>query len=182
MDLNKHKVLTDLEIVKLSSHKWTYDRSNIESRLNIDIPFYITRKTNICSPTDRCHICRIYASSINNHLSKLKVQVPNLGRPLEQSPIILLCSKCGKSTNVHDDDFCKRVMNVHNILNRPENSSQREESRGYTENFTANFLTNTLEESANGNIIITRIHISNLEEFFAKKEPAFQQGNKRSMG
>ena len=164
MDLNKPKVLccscrsrlTDLENGKLSNHKWTYDRANIESRLNIEMPFYITSNAYICSPTDRCHICKIYASSVNNHLSKHKMQGPNPGRPLEQSPIRLLCSKCGKSTDVHDEDFCKRVMK------RPQHSQQagklfaeRVESRGYTENFTTNFLTNTLEGSASGNGIIT---------------------------
>ena len=79
---------------ELSNHKWTYDRVNIE------MPFYITRNAYIYTSTDRYHICKIYSSSVNNRLSKHKMQGPNPGRPLEQSPIRLLCSKCGKSTDI----------------------------------------------------------------------------------
>ena len=71
-----------------------------------------------CTHADRCHLCKIYSSSINNYQSKLKTQGPNLGGPLEQSPVILMCSKCGISNVVHDIDFCKRVMK------RPQISQQ----------------------------------------------------------
>ena len=53
---------------------------------------------------------------MNNHLSKLKTQGPNPGRPLEQSPVRLMCSKCGMSTDVHDIDFCKRDMKRPNLV------------------------------------------------------------------
>ena len=63
-----------------------------------------------CTHADRCHLCKIYSSSINNYQSELKTQGPNLGRPLQQSPVSLICSKCGMSNDVDDIDFCKRVM------------------------------------------------------------------------
>ena len=175
IDLFKPKVfccscrsrLSDLESGKLNIHKWLSDRSNIESNLNVEIPCNITRKAILCVPTDRCHLCKIYSSSMNNHLSKLKTQGPNPGRPLEQSPVRLMCSKCGMSTDVHDIDFCKQVMK------RPQSSRQagkhfaeRVESRGYTENLTTNFLVSSLEGSVSDNSLITPFNALSLRHPF----------------
>ena len=162
VDLYKPKVfcsscrsrLSDLESGKLRTEKWHSDRSNIESNPNVEMPYKITRKTIPCTHADRCHLCKIYSSSINNYQSKLKTQGPNPGRPLEQSAVSLMCSKCGMSNDVHDIDFCKRVMK------RPQISQQagklfaeRVESRGYTKDLTANFLVNTLGSVSDNNFI-----------------------------
>ena len=62
--------------------------------------------------------------------------------------------KTQNSNDVHDIDFCKRVMK------RPQISQQagkllaeRVESRGYTKNLTANFLVNTLGSVGDNNLI-----------------------------
>ena len=159
--------LSDLGSCKLNIHKWHSDRSNIEYNLNVEIPCNITRKAILCVPTDRCHIFKIYSSSMNNHLSKIKTQDPNPGRPLEQSPVRLMCSKCEMSTDVHDIDFCKRVMK------RPQSSRQagkhfaeRVESRGYTENLTTNFLVSSLEGSVSDNSLIAPFNALSLHHPF----------------
>ena len=58
------------------------------------------------------------------------------------------------SNDVHDIDFCKRVMK------HPQISQQagklfagRAESRGYTKDLTANFLVNTLGSVSDNNLI-----------------------------
>lgn len=75
-------LFSDLESCKLSIHKWHLDRSDIGSNLNVEIPYNIAGKAILYLHTDRWHICNIYSSSINTHLSKLKTQGSNPGRPL----------------------------------------------------------------------------------------------------
>ena len=50
----------------------------------------------------RCQVCQIASSLVNNRLTKLQSNLSSAGRPLEQSPIKSLCSKCGQFMDSHD--------------------------------------------------------------------------------
>ena len=65
-----------------------------------------------------------------------------------------MCSNCGISNDVHDIDFCKRVMKDTQISQQAGKLfAERVESRVYTKDLTANFLVNTLGSVSDNNLI-----------------------------
>ena len=84
-DLKKPKVLysgcrtrlANLETGKMAGKKWNKDRPDIDSLPMIEDE-YLTRGTVGCSPEDRCHVCQINASSLNNFLVKFNVTDHNI--------------------------------------------------------------------------------------------------------
>ena len=102
--------LANLETGKLITEKWVDDRTKIEISPIIEEQQCGTRRTMGCKMDNRCYVCQINVSSLNNFLTKLKANAPRPGRPLEQSPSVPICSKCGMNLDNHDNKFCSSVF------------------------------------------------------------------------
>ena len=111
---------------------------------------YSTRSIVGCKEDSCCHVCQINGSSLNNFIIKLNTHGPRPGRPLEQSPCKVMCSKCGRYLENHDEKFCR------NITKHPKSSfeagkvfAERVESRGFTCKVAAGYIKHALEQEGN---------------------------------
>ena len=86
--------LANLERGKLTTEKWEDDHAKIAILPCIEEQQSSTRGTIRCKMENRCYVCQINASSLNDFLTKLKANAPRPGRPLEQSSYVAICSKC----------------------------------------------------------------------------------------
>ena len=86
------------------------DRPNAEFLLTIEENICTTRSILGYNSENRCQICQIFESSLNNYIIKHKKQAPKPGRPLEQSPCRPMCSKFGRFMDNHSDIFCQSIM------------------------------------------------------------------------
>ena len=138
--------LANLETGKLTTEKWEDDHAKIAILPYIEEQQSSTRGTIRCKMENRCYVCQINASSLNNFLTKLKANAPRPGRPLEQPPSVAICSKCGMHLDNHDLKFCSSVFKY------PQSSAiagklfaERVEARGYTSNVAVNYVKETLQ-------------------------------------
>ena len=138
--------LASLETVKLTTEKWEDNRAKIQILLSIEQQQCSTRGTIRCKMENRCYVCQINASSLNNFLTKLIVNAPQPGRPLEQSPSVSICSKCGMHLDNHDLKFCSSVLKYpQSYTTAGKLFAERVEGRGYTSNVAVNYVKETFQ-------------------------------------
>ena len=138
--------LANLGTGKLPTEKWEDDRTKIEILPSIEEQQCGTRRTMGCKMDNRCYVCQINVSSPNNFLTKLKANAPRPGRPLEQSPSVPICSKCGMNLDNHDNKFCSSVFKYPHSAIAGKLFAERVEARGYTSNMAVNYIKETLQQ------------------------------------
>ena len=92
-------------------------------------------------------MCQIAASLVNNRLVKFQSNISSAGRPLEQSPPRLMCSKCGQFMDNHDNNLCNKTMQHPSSARQASQSFfERVQARGYTDKFVCNYLRDALQD------------------------------------
>ena len=159
-DMTKPKVicsgcrtrLANLETGKLTLEKFEKDRKNLEILPNIEDQQYSTRRITGCTSDNRCHVCQINGSCLNNYMVKLKTHGPKPGRPLEQSPCRTMSSKCGKFLENHNDKFCRNILkHPHSSSEAGKHFAERVEARGFTSKLAAGYIKDTLKKDIHSN-------------------------------
>ena len=109
-----------------------------------------SRKTIVCSAEMRCQVCQIASSLVNNRLTKLESNLSSAGRPLEQSPIKSLCSKCGQFMDSHDKNACNKVLkHPRSAPQAAQLFGERVQARGHADRFACDYLRSALKEIEN---------------------------------
>ena len=133
--------LANLDTGKLALEKFENDRQALEILPIIGEQQYSTPSIVGCKEDCRCYVCQINGSSLNNFIIKLNTHGPRPGRPLEQSPCKVMCSKCGRYLENHDEKFCR------NITKHPKSSfeagklfAEKVEARGFTSKVAAGYI------------------------------------------
>ena len=159
-DMTKPKVLcsgcrtrlANLETGKLTLEKFEKDRKNLEILPIIEDQQYGTRRITGCTSDNRCHVCQINGSCLNNCMVKLKTHGPKPGRPLEQSPCRTMFSKCGKFLENHNDKFCRNILkHPHSSSEAGKHFAERVEARGFTSKLAAGYIKDTLKKDIHSN-------------------------------
>ena len=101
--------LANLDVGKLALEKFENDRQALEILPIIGDQQYSTRSIVGSTEDCRCHFSQINGSSLNNFIIKLNTHGPPSGRALEQSPCNVMCSKCGRYLENHDEKFCRNI-------------------------------------------------------------------------
>ena len=109
-----------------------------------------TRQTIVCSAEMRCQVCQIASSLVNNRLTKLQSNLSSAGRPLEQSHIKSLCSKCGQFMDSHDKNACNKVLkHPRSAPQAAQLFGERVQARGHADRFACDYLRSALKKIEN---------------------------------
>ncbi|KAF4691089.1 hypothetical protein FOZ60_016192, partial [Perkinsus olseni] len=117
---------------------------NLETRLSdfvtqkVDYSTWIEQKRFLVDAmhTNEDHLSTLASSPKSNALERAHSVLPKPGRPLEQSPPKLICSKCFTPADRHEDLLCERVKKrPHCSAEAGEGFAERIDARGYTDKF-----------------------------------------------
>ncbi|EER18744.1 hypothetical protein Pmar_PMAR006364 [Perkinsus marinus ATCC 50983] len=141
--------LADFASKKKDPAEWDEKTRHFVDALQRDHDSIKTRSTVLCSADNRCRICQIASSRSSTQAMRSKSTTPGPGRPIEQSPVKLICSKCGRDLFDHDDAHCQAVRKRHRShAEAGERFAERVATRGHSDQFVKRNLRALFDDPA----------------------------------
>ncbi|KAF4741814.1 hypothetical protein FOZ63_033301 [Perkinsus olseni] len=148
--------LSDFVTQKVDYSTWIEQKRFLVDAMHTNEDHLSTRSSKFCSDQRRCLVCKIASSPKSNALERAHSVLPKPGRPLEQSPPKLICSKCSTPADRHDDLLCERVKKrPHCSAEAGEGFAERIDARGYTDKFLVRRLNDEFSQSLANNEVVS---------------------------